>query len=60
MITATQQLESYMESFDVFEKLARYKAENSIPTWDQTLERIIPEPVEINEKELVLEGGLPS
>jgi len=45
---------------DVFEKLARYKAENSIPTWDQTLERIIPDPVGINEKELVLEGGLPS
>jgi hypothetical protein len=45
---------------DVFEKLARYKAENAIPTWEQTLERIIPEPMEIIEKDLALERGLPS
>jgi hypothetical protein len=45
---------------DVFERLARYKAENAIPTWEQTLERIIPEPMEIIEKDLALEGGVPS
>jgi hypothetical protein len=45
---------------DVFERLARYKAENAIPTWDQALETIIPEPAKPVEKELTLEGSLPS
>ena len=45
---------------DVFERLARYKMENAIPTWDQTLETIIPAPAKQADKELAIEGGLPS
>lgn len=45
---------------DVFDKLARYKKEQAIPTWEQALERIVPEEVKAFEEELVLEGNLPS
>lgn len=45
---------------DVFEQLSRYKMEHGIPTWDQVLESIIPVKVKPAEKELQIEGSLPS
>lgn len=44
---------------DVFDRLAQYKMDRGIPTWEQALESLIPdrEPV---EEELVIEGSLPS
>ena len=45
---------------DVFEKLARYKMEHAIPTWEQAIESLIPVPAKPLEDELVVEGSLPS
>lgn len=49
---------------DVFNKLSQYKMDNGIPTWEETLESIIPatevakEPIE--EPEIAIEGSVPS
>lgn len=45
---------------DVFEKLAQYKMDHAIPTWEQALESIIPARAKEAEEELQLEGSLPS
>jgi hypothetical protein len=52
---------------DVFDKLAKYKTDRGIPTWEQALESLMPapEPGEqpINptvEEEMVVEGSVPS
>ena len=47
---------------DVFERLSQYKMEQGIPTWEQTLERIIParKPLPLEEEELNVEWSLPS
>jgi hypothetical protein len=47
---------------DAFEQLARYKVEHAFPTWEQALERVIPErakPVGLTD-ELPVEGSVPS
>lgn len=45
---------------DVFERLSRYKMEHAIPTWEQALERLLPEAPAPLEEEVVVEGSLPS
>jgi Family of unknown function (DUF6084) len=46
---------------DVFDQLARYKMDCGIPTWEQTLESIIPAPAQTEEAEdIPIEGRLPS
>lgn len=45
---------------DVFERLSRYKMEHAIPTWEQTLENLIPDARKTEEEELAVEGSLPS
>lgn len=45
---------------DVFERLSRYKMDHALPTWEQTLESLIPKPAAPVEEELVIEGSLPS
>ena len=48
---------------DVFNKLAQYKMERGIPTWEETIEGIIPAPEvkeRIEEAEIALLGSLPS
>lgn len=45
---------------DVFERLRRYKMERGLPTWEQTLESLLPEPAKPQEEELAIEGSLPS
>ena len=46
---------------DVFERLARYKSEQGIPTWEQALESILPnQPKRVEEDEIKIEGSLPS
>jgi len=47
---------------DVFDQLARYKMEHGIPTWEQTLERIIPSSTKVvhSNEDVALEGSLPS
>ena len=45
---------------DVFERLSRYKMEHAIPTWEQTLENLIPDVEKTAEEELAVEGSLPS
>jgi hypothetical protein len=49
---------------DVFDRLSQYKMQQGIPTWEQTLERLIPEPVQnpvqTKEEEMTIEGNLPS
>ena len=46
---------------DVFERLARYKSEQGIPTWEQALESILPnQPKTVEEDEMKIEGSLPS
>ncbi len=48
---------------DVFNKLAQYKMERGIPTWEETIESIIPAPEvkeRIEEVEIAMEGSLPS
>jgi Family of unknown function (DUF6084) len=53
---------------DVFDRLSQYKMQQGIPTWEETLERLIPEPVQravqsaaqTTEDEMATEGNLPS
>ncbi len=45
---------------DVFDKLARYKMERGIPTWEEAIESIIPAPKKIEDAEIAIEGSLPS
>jgi hypothetical protein len=46
---------------DVFERLARYKSEQGIPTWEQALESILPsQSKSVDDDELKMEGSLPS
>jgi hypothetical protein len=52
---------------DVFDRLSQYKMQQGIPTWEQTLERLIPEPVQSpvqsaaqTTEEVAIEGNLPS
>lgn len=46
---------------DVFERLYQYKMEHSIPTWERTIESLVPvTPKPIKEEELAVEGSLPS
>ena len=45
---------------DVFEKLSQYKMDRGIPTWEETLESIIPASKGIGGAELPIEGSLPS
>lgn len=49
---------------DVFEKLSQYKMDRGIPTWEQTLESIIPAPQptvqHAREEEIITEGSIPS
>jgi hypothetical protein len=45
---------------DIFERLSRYKMDHALPTWEQTLESLIPKPAMPVEEELVIEGSLPS
>ncbi len=46
---------------DVFERLARYKSEHGMPTWEQALESILPnQPKRIDDDEIKVEGSLPS
>jgi hypothetical protein len=45
---------------DVFERLSRYKMEQAFPTWEQTLESLLPAPAKTTEEELAVEGSLPS
>lgn len=47
---------------DVFDRLSQYKMEQGIPTWEQTLEGLIPrrDRLRPEEEEIVIEGGLPS
>jgi hypothetical protein len=45
---------------DAFERLSRYKIEQGIPTWEQTLEALIPVAEKPLEEELTVEGSLPS
>jgi hypothetical protein len=44
---------------DVFDRLAQYKMDRGIPTWEQALESLIPEP-HLAEEELAVEGSVPS
>jgi Family of unknown function (DUF6084) len=37
---------------DVFEQLAHYKMEHAIPTWDQTLERLVSHAAALNQRAL--------
>ena len=46
---------------DVFDRLASYKSELGIPTWEQALESILPSPQKgLDEDEVKIEGSLPS
>jgi hypothetical protein len=46
---------------DVFKRLARYKSEQGIPTWEQALESILPnQPKSVEDDEIKIEGSLPS
>ena len=55
---------------DVFDKLARYKMERGIPTWEEAIESIVPaartsagaavESEQPGERDLSIEGSLPS
>jgi hypothetical protein len=49
---------------DVFEKLVQYKMDRGIPTWEETIESIIPAPEvskkPIEEPEIIIEGSVPS
>ena len=45
---------------DVFERLSRYKMEHAIPTWEQTIERLITVAARPVEDDLAVEGSLPS
>jgi hypothetical protein len=45
---------------DAFERLSRYKIEQGLPTWEQTLEALIPVAEKPLEEELTVEGSLPS
>src|SRR5262245_11094345 len=45
---------------DVFERLCHYKMEQGLPTWEQTLESLLPEPRKPVEDEIAIEGSLPS
>jgi hypothetical protein len=49
---------------DVFEKLVQYKMDRGIPTWEETMESIIPAPEvskkPIEEPEIIIEGSVPS
>lgn len=49
---------------DVFEKLAQYKMDRGIPSWEETIESIIPAPKVgkelIEEPEMSIEGSVPS
>jgi len=44
---------------DVFDRLYQYKMRRGIPTWEQTLESLLPVPVETNEEQ-ELEENVPS
>jgi len=45
---------------DVFDRLARYKTEQGIPTWEQTIESIIPAHGKSLDDDVSVEGSLPS
>ncbi len=45
---------------DVFDKLSQYKMDRGIPTWEETLESIIPPPKNMEDGEIAIEGNLPS
>lgn len=45
---------------DVFDRLSRFKMQQSIPTWEQALELIIPEVREDGDDLVTIEGSLPS
>lgn len=45
---------------DVFAKLSQYKMDRGIPTWEETIESIIPAHKEIKDGEIAIEGSLPS
>ncbi len=45
---------------DVFDRLARYKTEQGIATWEQTIESIIPAQGKSLDDDLSVEGSLPS
>jgi hypothetical protein len=45
---------------DVFQRLAEYKMENAIPTWEQALETLLPDAAKTADEELAIEGTLPS
>jgi hypothetical protein len=47
---------------DVFEKLSQYKMDRGIPTWEETIESIIPAPdiKKTEDGEIAIEGSLPS
>jgi hypothetical protein len=45
---------------DVFERLSRYKTQQGIPTWEQTIESIIPARGKSMDDDVSVEGSLPS
>jgi hypothetical protein len=45
---------------DVFDRLSRFKMEQGIPTWEQTLELLLPRSNENPEDIVVIEESLPS
>lgn len=45
---------------DVFERLAEFKTNCGMTSWEEALERIIPAAETAQEPEIIVEGGLPS
>lgn len=45
---------------DVFERLNHYKIEHGFPTWEQTIESLVPASAKPVEEEFAVEGELPS
>lgn len=45
---------------DVFDRLSRFKMQQGIPTWEQTLELLLPRSTENSEDIVVVEESLPS
>jgi hypothetical protein len=45
---------------DVFDRLSQFKMEKGIPTWEQALERLLPQPEPHEDDVLTMEGSLPA